>query len=112
MKSKLIVGLAIFMVVGAMAAVSAQYPTAVTGGSSSSPLPPGPQQIGNKYSFIVDVPSGTFDSVQVIIDGIAYDLSYENGAWRGEFPAKPGQTYFYRITTRFGVTFESSPHTL
>ena len=112
MKAKFIVGLSILMMIMAMASVSAQYPSVVTGGSSSSPLPPGPQQIGNNYSFVIDVPLGTFDSVQVIIDGIAYDLTYENGAWRGVFPAKPGQTYIYRITTRFGVTFETSPHKL
>jgi len=112
MKAKLIIGLAIFMVVMAMTSVSAAYPSVATGGESEDNRPLGPQKIGNNYSFVVDVPSGTFDSVQVIIDGIVYDLTYENGAWRGEFQAKPGQTYFYRIITRFGVTFESSPHTL
>ena len=97
------------MMVIAITSVSAQYPS-VVGGTEDRPL--GPQQNGNNYSFVVDVPSGTFQSVQVLIDGVAYDLTYENGAWRGNFPAKPGQTYVYRITTRFGVTFEGSPRTL
>ncbi|HQG61877.1 MAG TPA: hypothetical protein PLU96_07360 [Methanofastidiosum sp.] len=97
----------------AIASISAQYPTVVTGGVGPSPLPPGPTPTkGNNYSFIIDTPLGTFQSVQVLIDGIAYDLTYENGAWRGEFPAKSGQTYFYRITTRAGVSFESTPRRL
>ncbi|HNR44258.1 MAG TPA: hypothetical protein PKH80_03750 [Methanofastidiosum sp.] len=61
MKSKLIVGLAVLMMVVAMASVSAQYPSVVTGGTSSSPLPPGPTLVsGCNYSFVVDAPSGTF----------------------------------------------------
>jgi len=113
MKAKLIVGLAIFMMVMAIASVSAQYPTVVTGGSSSSPLPPGPQLLtGCNYSFVVDAPSGTFQTVQVVVGGVAYDMVYDNAAWRSEICTSPGQTYFYRVTTRFGVTFESSPHNI
>ncbi|MCC7573675.1 MAG: hypothetical protein KO464_09890 [Candidatus Methanofastidiosum sp.] len=111
MKAKLVVGLAIFMMVVAMASVSAQYPSVATGGSSSSPIPPGPTLVsGCNYSFVVDAPSGTFQSVQVVIGGVAYDMVYDNAAWRAEICSSSGQDYFYRITTRYGITFESSPH--
>lgn len=113
MKAKRIIGLAIFMMVVAMTSVSAQYPSVATGDSGSSSLPQGPQLLtGCNYSFVVDAPLGTFQSVQVVVGGVAYDMVYENSAWRAEICSSPGQTYFYRVTTRFGVTFESSPHTI
>ena len=112
MNVKLLVGLVVFMVAISIASVSAQYPTVATGGTVT-PDPKGPQQTtGNNYSFIVDVPRGTFLSVQVIIDGIAYDLEFTNAAWRGVLPARPGQTYSYLIVTRSGLTIESSKRML
>jgi hypothetical protein len=110
MKPRIIIGVAMLIMVLAMTSVSAQYPTVV---GDSEPSVPGPTPtVGCNYSFVVNVPGGTFQSVQVVIDGVAYDLEYINGAWRGEFCCTLPATYFYRITTRSGITFEASPHQL
>ena len=111
MKTKIIIGVTMLMMVLAMVSVSAQYPTVVTDDSGPNVPAPTPTT-GCNYSFVVNAPGGTFQAVQVVIDGTAYDLEYINGSWRGEFCCTPPVKYFYRVTTRFGTTFECSPHDL
>ncbi len=109
MRAKLIVGLAIFIMAITVVGVSAQYPSVAEG--DGGPNVPGPTRTtGCNYSFVVDAPLGTFQSVQVVVAGVANDMIYDNGAWRADVCTSSGQTYFYRVTTRFGVTFEGSIH--
>lgn len=111
MKVTLALGILVIMLTITIGSISAQYPTVVPIADSNGPTPHGPTKtLGNNYLFIVNAPFGTFQSVQVVIGGIAYDMTYDNAAWRVEVPVLRGQTYFYRITTSSGVTFEGSIH--
>ncbi|KYC53462.1 MAG: hypothetical protein AMQ22_00252 [Candidatus Methanofastidiosum methylothiophilum] len=106
MRAKFAIGLIVFVMAVATVSVSAEYPSVVDG--DSGPNVPGPTKtVGCNYAFVVNAPLGTYQSVQVVIGGVAYDMIFDNSAWRAEICVSPGQTYFYRLTTRHGLKFES-----
>ncbi|KYC53482.1 MAG: hypothetical protein AMQ22_00272 [Candidatus Methanofastidiosum methylothiophilum] len=64
------------------------------------------------YTFSVEDGGRAFQAVQVVVNGQVYDMVYDNGHWVFSLCDLSKGNYYYIITTRYGIKFESSVQTL
>lgn len=117
MKKKLAV-LLILTTLFSLTVVAAAYPESGGGGDTpSGSEPAGPQPCNcefgaSGYTFTVEDGGRAFQDVKVVVNGQVYDMYYDNGYWNTSLCDLSKGNYYYIITTRFGIQFETSVQTL